>query len=466
MRFPPGIEALIAAQAREIERLRAEVAELRRRLDLDSTTSSKPPSSDGLKKKPRLLGSLREPTGKPSGGQPGHKGDTLKRVAAPDRVVRHEAQACRHCRAALTASMQTGMERRQVFDLPERLIEVTEHQAVIYACPGCRGVTRAGFPDGVISPTQYGERIRAAAVYLNVQQLLPEDRTAQTLSDLIGAPHVCAASLTAWARKKAEDLESVYRAIGEQVGRARVRHLDETGFRIAGSLHWLHTTSSQDHTFYRVGATRGDVPEGLTGGVVVHDHFRPYAALKDVDHAYCNAHHLRELQALIDIDKEPWAEVMRDVLLDAAEAVRQARQAGQSALEPERVQGFVERYWQAVRDGLAFHRALPAFDPAKSANKRQKQRPGNNLLIRFKTFKDETLRFLVDFSVPFTNNLAEQDLRMTKVKMKISGSFRTFEGAGVFVRLRSIVSTARKQGCNILHALTSTPANLLQAIAA
>ena len=220
MSFPPGIEALIAAQAREIERLRAEVAELRRRLDLDSTTSSKPPSSDGLKKKPRLLGSLREPTGKPSGGQPGHKGDTLKRVAAPDRVVRHEAQACRHCRAALTASMQTGMERRQVFDLPERLIEVTEHQAVIYACPGCRGVTRAGFPDGVISPTQYGERIRAAAVYLNVQQLLPEDRTAQTLSDLIGAPHVCAASLTAWARKKAEDLESVYRAIGEQVGRA------------------------------------------------------------------------------------------------------------------------------------------------------------------------------------------------------------------------------------------------------
>ena len=292
MSLPPGIEALIAAQAREIERLRAEVAELRRRLDLDSTTSSKPPSSDGLKKKPRLLGSLREPTGKPSGGQPGHKGDTLKRVAAPDRVVRHEAQACRHCRAALTASMQTGMERRQVFDLPERLIEVTEHQAVIYACPGCRGVTRAGFPDGVISPTQYGERIRAAAVYLNVQQLLPEDRTAQTLSDLIGAPHVCAASLTAWARKKAEDLESVYRAIGEQVGRARVRHLDETGFRIAGSLHWLHTTSSQDHTFYRVGATRGDVPEGLTGGVVVHDHFRPYAALKDVDHAYCNAHHL------------------------------------------------------------------------------------------------------------------------------------------------------------------------------
>ena len=210
----------------------------------------------------------------------------------------------------------------------------------------------------------------------------------------------------------------------------------------------------------------GDIPEGLTGAVVAHDHFRPYAALTNVDHAFCNAHHLRELQALIDSDKEPWALAMRDLLIDAAKAVRQARQAGQTALEPGRVQGFVDRYWQAVQEGLAFHRALPSFDPAKSANKRKKQRPGHNLLIRLKTFKGETLRFLVDFDVPFTNNLAEQDLRMTKVKMKISGSFRTFEGARVFVRLRSIVSTARKQGCNILHALTSTPANLLQAIAA
>ena len=200
--------------------------------------------------------------------------------------------------------------------------------------------------------------------------------------------------------------------------------------------------------------------------MVVHDHFRPYAALTNVDHAFCNAHHLRELQALIDIDKEPWALAMCDLLIDAAKAVRQARQAGQTALEPGRVQGFVDRYWQAVQEGLALHRALPSFDPAKSANKRKKQRPGHNLLIRLNTFKGETLRFLVDFDVPFNNNLAEQDLRMTKVKMKISGSFRTFEGARVFVRLRSIVSTARKQGCNILQTLTSTPANFLQAIAA
>ena len=445
--------------------LRAEVAELRRRLDLDSTTSSRPPSSDGLKKKPRLPGSLRGRSGKASGGQRGHKGDTLRRVATPDRVVRHEAAACRRCRAALTASMQTGFEARQVFDLPERLIEVTEHRGAIYACAHCGGQTRASFPDGVISPAQYGERIKAAAVYLNVQQLLPEDRTAQALQDLFGAPLVCPASVIAWMGRKAQALEGVYHAIGTRVGGARVRHLDETGFRIAGSLQWLHTTSSERHTFYRVGAARGDVPKGLKGGVVVHDHFRPYNALADVGHAFCNAHHLRELKALIEIDKEAWALAMRDVLLEAAKAVRQAEEAGARELEPERVQSFVDRYWQAVREGLAFHRALPAFDPSPGSKKRKKQRPGHNLLIRFKTFKDETLRFLVDFDVPFTNNLAEQDLRMTKVKMKISGGFRTFQGAHVFVRLRSIVSTARKHGLNILHALTANPSQLRRAIA-
>ncbi len=293
-----ALRSEVADLRRENEGLRAENAELRRRLDLDSTTSSKPPSSDGLRKKSRLPGSLRGRSGKASGGQRGHKGDTLRRTATPDWVVRHEAAACRRCRAALAASMQTGVETRQVFDLPERLIEVTEHQGAIYACARCRGVTRAAFPDGVISPTQYGERIKAAAVYLNVQQLVPEDRTAQALQDLFGAPLVCPASVIAWMGKKAQALEGVYQAIGTRVGGAKVRHLDETGFRIAGSLQWLHTTSSRSHTFYRVGAARGDVPAGLKGGVVVHDHFRPYNALADVAHAFCNAHHLRELKGV------------------------------------------------------------------------------------------------------------------------------------------------------------------------
>ena len=186
--------------------LRAEVAELRRQLDLDSSNSSKPPSSDGLKKKPRVGGSLRGRSGKPSGGQAGHKSDTLKQVEAPDRIERHTANVCRHCCAGLTAAMQTGVEKRQVFDLPERLIEVTEHQASIYCCAACGFETKAEFPAGVAAAAQYGERIRAAAIYLNVQQLIPEDRVAQTMNDLFGAPLLCPASLTTWVDDKAATL--------------------------------------------------------------------------------------------------------------------------------------------------------------------------------------------------------------------------------------------------------------------
>ena len=311
--------------------------------------------------------------------------------------------------------------------------------------PGWRSETKAAFPEGVVSPTQYGERIRAAAIYLNVQQLIPEDRVAQALSDLFGAAPICPASIVAWVGKKARELQPVYQTIGQRVAEAVVRHLDETGYRIAGKLHWLHTTSSLLFTFYRAGEKRGDIPRDLQGGVVVHDHFLPYRGMDTVDHAFCNAHILRELQALIEIDKEPWAEAMRDMLLNANAAVNKAREAGETALPSKTVVAFVERYWEAVRLGLSFHRQLPKLEQKATTRGRPKQREGQNLLERLKTFKTETLRFLTDFDVPFTNNLAEQDLRMMKVKMKISGSFRTLEGAQIFASLRSVVSTARKQ---------------------
>ncbi|MFZ0422832.1 MAG: IS66 family transposase [Xanthobacteraceae bacterium] len=466
MSFPPEVEELIASLKREIEALRAENAELRRRLGLDSSNSSKPPSSDGLKKKPRIFGSLRTRSGKPSGGQKGHRGDTLRQVANPDRTVEHAATVCRHCCAALDAGSVVGAEKRQVFDLPERMIEVTEHRAAIHCCSNCRGETRAAFPEGVVSPTQYGERIKAAAIYLNVQQLIPEDRAAQALSDLFGAPLICPASLVAWVGKKSRELGQVYEAIGQRVAEAGVRHLDETGYRIAGKLHWLHTTSSLAFTFYRAGEKRGDIPKDLQGGVVVHDHFLPYRGMDKVDHAFCNAHILRELQALIDIEKEPWADLMRATLLDANAAVDKAREAGATTLPPETIAAFVERYWAAVRLGLAFHRQLPKLETKSRSRRRPKQRPGHNLLDRLKTFKTETLRFMADFDVPFTNNLAEQDLRMMKVKMKISGCFRTLEGAQIFAQLRSVVSTARKQACNILQTLAASPTQLMRALIA
>jgi transposase len=459
MSFAPEVEELLASLMRRIEALEAENAELRRRLGLDSSNSSKPPSSDGLKKKPRVLKSLRRRTGKRSGGQKGHRGDTLRQVAEADRIVEHAAERCAHCQARLLAGSKTSEEKRQVFDLPEKPLIVTEHRAAIHACPVCRRRTRADFPAGVVSPAQYGERIRAAGVYLNAQQLVPEERTAQILRDLFGARAACGASVAGWVRRKAEALEPIHRGIGASVAAAPVRCLDETGFRIAGTTRWLHTASTPTHTFYRAGAPRSAVPE-LKGGVVVHDHWRAYYGLEDVDHAFCNAHLLRELQAVCQLDKEPWADVLGATLVDANAAVRAAKAQGAAALAPEAVKAFEDRYWAAVREGLTLHRSLPAFDPSTNPKKRKKQRPAHNLLIRFKTFKEATLRFLADFTVPFTNNLAEQDLRMMKVKTKISGGFRTPQGAADFARLRSVISSARKMNLNILKALTAAPERL------
>lgn len=464
MILPPDIAALIASLQRELEALRAENAELRRRLDLDSSTSSKPPSSDGLKKKPV---SLRERSGRPGGGQKGHKGETLRQIAEPDRIVRREAVACGHCGSRLSAAMAIGLERRQSFDLPERLIEVTEHQGPVYACAACGERTRATFPEGVSGPAQYGERLKAAAVYLHAQQLIPEDRAAQALNDLFGTQSLCPASVAAWTRRRARAFLPVAAGIGALTACARVRCLDETGFRIGGRTQWLHTIATDTHTLYRVSAKRGDMPKGLEGGVVVHDGFKSYASgLSSLAHALCNAHHLRELKALIAFDKEPWAGSMRDLLLEANRAVGEARARGETRLASDLLAAFHERYWKALREGLAYHRKRPRLPRRASNRGKAKRRPGHNLLIRLHRFKDDVLRFLIDFEVPFTNNLAEQALRMMKVKMKISGGFRTVEGAQSFAVLRSIIATARKQGQNILETIAPPPHGLMKPFAA
>ncbi len=412
--------------------------------------------------------SLREPSGRPSGGQKGHKGETLRQAAEPDRIVTHEAAVCRHCGSGLSRAMAGGFERRQVFDLPERLMEVTEHQGLVYACAGCGGRTRAAFPEGVRGPAQYGGRIRAAAIYLHAQQLIPEDRAAEALADLIGAGGLCAASVAEWTRRRAGALAPVAERIGALVRAARVRCLDETGLRIGGRTQWLHTVATETLTLYRACDTRGEMPEGLEGGVVVHDGFKPYRKLDGLAqppaHALCNAHHLRELKALIQFDQEPWATGMRDCLRDACKAVAEARAQGQTALSPAALEAFHARYWEALREGLAWHRNLPRLEKAGPKSGRTKRRDGDNLLRRLHRFKDDVLRFLIDFKVPFTNNLAEQALRMMKVKMKISGGFRTPEGAHAFAVLRSVIATARKQGRNILHSLAVEPNILAQKI--
>jgi transposase len=471
MEFSPALQELIEGLQRDVAALRAEnaalkqeVADLRRQLDKNSSNSSKPPSSDGFRKPPRIAGSLRGASGKKSGGQVGHKGDTLRPVDKPDKIERHDAAHCTYCAAALTAAMATGLETRQVFDLPEPRLEVTEHQAKIYTCGSCHGVTKAPFPEGVNAHVQYGPRMRAAAIYLNAQQLIPEDRVGEVMKDLLGAGSLCPASVAAWCAAKAEAFGPVVARIADLLTREPVRNLDETGFRVGKKLHWLHTASTGVLTFYRVTSGRGEVPKFLEGGVIVHDHFRPYYGLNGVAHALCNAHHLRELKALIDIEKEPWAKSMSRLLVKAAHAVAKAVETGQSALAERQRRRYETLYDAIVAQGLAFHDAQPPLGRRPGARGRQAKRPGHNLLERFRAYRSDVLRFLFDFAVPFTNNLAEQDIRMMKVRMKISGCFRTMAGAETFANLRSIISTARKRGWNILQTLASPPSSILAAL--
>lgn len=463
------IEELRAENAllrQQIARQEQRIAELERRLGLTSSTSSKPPSSDGLGKPPRISGSLRGKSGKQSGGQEGHKGDTLRQTDRPDIVRHHTASQCVHCAAKLTVAMRTGIEKRQVFDMPEPRLEVTEHQAGVYVCRRCGGTTKAVFPEGVTGAAQYGYRIKAAAVYLNVQQLLPEDRVADVMGDVFGAPSLCPASVVAWGTAKAKELQPFVTHTGQLLDKAVTRHLDETGFRIGGKTQWLHVVSSTALTQYRASEKRGDISKTLKGGVIVHDHWKPYYKLENVTHSLCNAHHLRELKALMEIEKEPWATKMFRLLVMANKAVARAKDKGATEL-PERSKRRILLWYDGlIVRGMQFHDQQPPLIRQTGARGKPARRPGHNLLIRLRDFKDDVLRFIDNFAVPFTNNQAEQDIRMMKVKMKISGGFRTMAGAETFATLRSVLSTARKQGWNTLKTLSTPPEILISNLSA
>ncbi len=440
------------------------VEELERRLGLNSTNSGKPPSSDGLKKEPRIK-SLREPSGKKSGGQDGHEGKTLRQVENPDKVIDHYPQMCTGCGEALGTEAATEYQKRQVFDLPEpQPLHVTEHRAHRSCCPQCGTATQAAFPHEVTAAAQYGAYLTALVVYFQCWQLIPEDRLAELLRDVFGVD-LATATIAAMGHKKAEELAGLAAHIGEQVKQAPVKHLDETGSRIAGVLQWLHVASTWLLTCYRTARQRGAMLEGVRG-IIVHDFWRPYFTMAGTLHALCNAHHLRELKALIEIEKEPWALAMYRFLRHACHAANLARRRN-LGLKPGFLVWLSARYDRIIAHGMAFHESQPPLAASVGADGRKRRgrarrRTGHNLLIRLRDHKEDVLRFLTNPAVPFTNNQAEQDLRMMKVKQKISGSFRTETGAQTFAILRTVLSTARKQGWNILDTLTQNPATLAQ----
>jgi len=458
--------ALIATLRAENAALKARMAELERRLELNSSNSGKPPSSDGLKK-PARVRNLRERSGKKPGGQMGHKGETLRQVTDPDVVIDHYPPACSTCGVGLDLETSVGHSVRQVFDLPEpQPLVVTEHRAHDCQCTACGAKTRAPFPDGVNAPVQYGARITAFVIYLLHYQLLPENRLAALMADLFGVK-VAAATIARMSRTCAERLRGFAATVRDLVAGAQVKHMDETGFRIGGKTQWLHVASTALLTFYRVCAKRGSLLANVAG-IVVHDHWKPYYTMQGVLHALCNAHHLRELKALVEIEKEEWARKMQRLLRRACHVTNRARERG-VPIKPRLIDCFERRYDAILAEGLVFHEAQAPLVRAaiKGGGKRRGRAPrrtGHNLLLRLATRKNDTLRFLRDATVPFTNNQAERDARMMKLRQKISGGFRSFQGAMDFALIRSFFSTANKQGWNIIDALTHDPSNLAKSL--
>jgi transposase len=445
-------EATLAEQAKTIAAQAAELQQLRDQLAKNSRNSSKPPSSEGLNKPPRPK-SLRPKGQKPLGGQPGHQGNTLKPVEQPDHIEKHSVTECAHCRASLENEPVIGHQKRQVFDIPPARVEVTEHQAESKRCGSCEQITTAPFPAEAGQAVQYGPRIKAQATYLNEYNFLSLERTARFFLDVYG--HTLAEDTIRHANARiAKNVEPVNQFIIEQICQAEVVNADETGLRVASKLHWLHVASTPTLTAYTVHPKRGRVAMEDAGilnnlqGRLVHDHLKSYFNIHAGPHALCNAHHLRELEFNHQQYEQLWAEKLADLLREIHRTVEQTRPI-QDHLPPESLADFERRYAALIAEGEELN--PPPERPPKG--RRPKQTPPRNLLDRLRDHRPEVLAFMHDFRVPFDNNLAERDLRMMKVKQKVSGGFRTLSGAAKFAAIRGYISTMRKQGRPVLEAL-------------
>jgi transposase len=451
-------DARIAEQAAENAALREALAELRSQVEglaaqvkTNSRNSSKPPSSDGLAKPAPK--SLRGRSGRKPGRPKGQPGATMELTDHPDKTVKHRPARCSCCGKSLKKAPVTAVERRQVIDVPPVKAVTTEHHLLTVQC-GCGCETKAQAPDGVSAPVQYGPRIMGTGIYLWHGQFLSRDRACRALSDMFG----CAPSpgaLAAAARKTTGFLAPALAAITRHLIAAEVVHFDETGFRTAGKLAWVHSASQGKFALLTVHARRGKDGMKAAGvlphfrGIAVHDAWAPYDTFKDVaGHALCGAHVLRELVAVTEtgtgLDKT-WAQQAIDALLALNEAAEAARAAGQAAISAEARKEHEDWYRQAAAAGIALN--------AARQGKLQQRR--HALASRMKDREADYLRFARDLRVPFSNNAAEQAIRMSKLRIKISGCMRSMAGAEEFCALRSYLATAARHGTGALQALTS-----------
>jgi transposase len=449
------LAALVVSLRQELTQSRADlagaqerIAELEARLGQTPRNSSRPPSSEGLAKPaPR---SLRKKSGRKPGGQDGHKGTTLAQVARPDREVRHEPGCCGRCGAGLAGRPVTAVERRQVFDLPPVRAEVTEHQLIERAC-GCGHRTRGTAPAGAKAPVQYGPRAAAVMVYLHAGQFLSKDRTALALAELFGIP-CSSGTVAALTARAAGRLGGFTELVRGRIAASEVAGFDETGFRTAGRLAWVHCARTGKYTLLTVHPRRGGQAMDAMGilpsftGIAVHDAWAPYDTYTAVAHQLCCAHALRELQAVTDAapaGRWCWAAQAAGALTAMQDLVREAISQDRDAVDPAALAAQVHLFRSAALAGAA-------QTAARSGALMKKH---NALARRLIDRQDDYLRFTADFRAPPDNNGTERDIRMTKLKQKVSGCLRTMTGARQFCAIRSYLSTAAKHGLGLFDAL-------------
>ena len=450
------IESIVKEHGNQLQELSKRLEELENQKAKNSKNSHQPPSTDGFGKQTK---SLRKKSERKVGGQEGHEGHNLPWQETADLVIKHEIVECQVCGYDLREVVGEIVEKRQVHDLPVIKVQVTEHQIEKKQCPHCHLVRVSKFPKTVEYWVQYGENIKGLVTYLNQYQLIPSQRVQELMKEVFGC-EIGQGTIYNLVQKCHQVLEPVEAKIKEQIQDATVTHFDETGTRVNGKGLWLHVSSSETHTHYQVHEKRGQVAMDAIGilpnykGKAVHDGFKSYNQYQ-CSHYLCNAHHLRELTFIHERFNQPWSEKMIDLLCTINDEVKQAKLEHQTALEPSKISTFELQFQQIIDLGYKDN-PEPVLDLALPKTRGRKKRPKPlNLILRLDLQREQVLGFMYDFAVPFDNNLAERDIRMTKLKLKTSGCFRSLKGANAFARIRGYISTLRKQGLHILDSLVS-----------
>lgn len=434
-------------------RLTNRLTELETRNNKNSSNSSQPPSSDGYKKPTK---NSREKSGKPTGGQVGHEGRTLDKVENPDEVIEYKVPDACDCGCNLH-DVKSQTKTRQEFDIPKIRLRVTEHKTHEKVCPECGKTHVAEFPPEVKQPTQYGENMKILMNYLTQYQLIPLNRAVEAIQDLTGQ-EISEGTIVNATEKLYKNLESTVEQIKEKIVASDVVHFDETGMRSEGKTKWMHVASTKTLTYYETHDKRGtEAVEAIDilpkfNGTAVHDHWKPYYHYENCTHSECNAHHLRYLKDVLENFKQNWAGDMIGLLIEAHREVEALRVEGVEEMQNEKIQDWQGRYHKIIEKGI-MEDAEKIPVKLNKKGKAIKSKP-LQLLMRMQQYDIETLAFIYDFSVPFDNNLAERDIRMQKLRQKISGCFRGEEGANVFCRIRSYISTARKNGVRAMEAIS------------